>query len=152
MRLTTPLIACMFTAACGSRSPAPAPATSSPPANVGTAPAPVTTAPASAAVDVRARCAELRRPSNEARDAARILATSTTWVAEAVTCLADALDRTRGPSIGGTEQKIEQDELRRTLAGAIYTLSGIGGGPYDLDQDASLHALADQARDWARHH
>src|SRR5262245_44610735 len=109
MRATRLLLLGLFAAACGSRSAAPATPTAAAPANTADAPppAPVAAKPAPPPVDVAARCAELDRASKEAEDAARVLATTTTDLPAAVTCLADALDDTSHMPVWGTEQEFD---------------------------------------------
>ena len=158
MRITTPIMIALFTAACGSNKP------TEPSADTRTKPEPdqVTTwtpqpwpPPADAsppAVDVAARCAELAKPTDIATPAAKALATAFNDYKAAVTCLADALDRTNQMVEWGTEQKFEREQLRQALASSIESLTAISLDPYDLDQDAEVHALAVAARDWLAHH
>src|SRR5258705_2883619 len=107
MQITTPIILCLFTAACGNHKPAPAPAPE-PPHEVITSPTSPPGGDAGPPIDVHARCAELAKPSQIATAAARVLGTTANDVPAAVTCLADALDAARGLVIGGTEQVLER--------------------------------------------
>lgn len=156
MRITTPIMIALFTAACGSGKPAPEstrpPAKPEPVSTWTPTPWPPPPDASPAAVDVDARCAELARASDVATAAAKALATGFNDYAKAVTCLADALDRTSQMVEWGTEQKFDKEYLRQALAHAIESLTSISLDPYDLDQDTDVHALAVAARDWLAHH
>jgi len=52
----------------------------------------------------------------------------------------------------GTEQEFDKEYLRQALAQSIESLTAISLNPYDLDQDADVHALAVAARDWLATH
>jgi hypothetical protein len=156
MRITTPILIALFTAACGSNKP------TEPGADTRTRPEPVSTwtpkpwpPPADAsppAVDVAAQCAKLGQSSDVATAAAKALATGFNDYKAAVTCLADALDATKQMIAWGTEQEFDKEYLRQALAQSIESLTAISLNPYDLDQDADVHALAVAARDWLATH